>query len=172
MRRVSTPSSSVAIIGSGASSLVGALVDQSYAHLICIDLAQAALDALREQLGSMQSAITTLCTDVLTMRLGQLVDVWHDRATFHFFTDPTDQARYVNVAAQSIRPGGSMVLATFAPDGPAQCSGLDVQRWSPDDLAERFAGHFTMVESFGHRHVTPWKSEQRFTYVVFVRNDT
>jgi hypothetical protein len=169
VRRVSTPSDRIAIIGAGASTLVGALVDEGYVEIACVDIALAALDALRIQLGERCDAVRYICSNVLGVAFDPPVALWHDRATFHFFTEPADQAAYISAAAASIVPGGSLVMAAFAPEGPTRCSDLDVQRWSADDLAHAFGDAFDLADHFEHLHVTPWGSEQRFTYVVLTR---
>lgn len=44
-------------------------------------------------------------------------DVWHDRAVFHFLTDPAERGSYVELARKPVSKGGSLVIATFADDG-------------------------------------------------------
>jgi hypothetical protein len=62
------------------------------------------------------------------------MDVWHDRAVFHFLTAPEDRACYVDHLRQTVKVGGTAIIATFAPDGPEKCSGLPVMRYSPESL--------------------------------------
>jgi hypothetical protein len=169
VRRVSTPTDRVVVVGAGASTLVDALVGDGYRHITCIDIAQASLTQLTNRLGPAADSITTVCANVLDAQFAASVKVWHDRAVFHFLTDPGEQARYVEVAAGAIEGQGTLILATFAPDGPTQCSGLAVQRWSVNELAHTFSPHFDLVDSFAHTHLTPWSSEQQFTYVVLRR---
>lgn len=171
MRRVSAPSDRVAIIGAGASELVPSLIASGYTNLVAVDIAQPALDQLARRLADTDAApaVTMMCADVRHVAFAEPVDVWHDRATFHFLTDSADQSAYVDRAAAAVRPGGHVVLATFALDGPSQCSGLDVAHYDADQLADRFAGPFVGIDSMRHVHVTPWGAEQPFTYVVLRR---
>jgi SAM-dependent methyltransferase len=169
VRRVSVPSSRVAVIGAGASALVLDLVHHGYRSIDAVDLSNAALDQLSEQLGHTAGVVRFVCQDVLDVVFDGQVDVWHDRAAFHFLVDPADQAEYANRAAAAVRPGGSMIIATFAANGPEQCSGLPVARHSAATLSARFAEGFDQVETFGHDHVTPWGDVQPFTYAIFRR---
>jgi hypothetical protein len=169
VRRVSTPLDSTVIVGAGASTLVGALVDEGYRDITCVDIAQSALDTLDAQLGDRAEHVRLVCRNVIEIELDEPVALWHDRATFHFLTDAADQCAYVATAARSVAAGGSVILATFAPDGPTQCSGLDIAQWSSDDLGQLFNDSFDLVDHFEHTHITPWGSEQRFTYVVLTR---
>jgi hypothetical protein len=96
--------------------------------------------------------------------------VWHDRATFHFLTEPDRQRAYAARAAAGVRPGGVLILATFAPDGPEMCSGLPVCRHDAASLQRVFEPDFRLLESFRHDHVTPWGTVQHFIYAVFRRS--
>jgi len=163
----------VLIVGAGASPLVGALVADGL-QVIAVDIATAALVALRQGLDVEPDAhdrLELLTADVRTLRLDRMVDVWHDRAVFHFLVDDADQAAYVATAAATVRSGGHLVIATFAPDGPTTCSGLPVHRHHAASLAAVFGTSFDLVESFEADHVTPWATTQRFTHAVLRRHD-
>ena len=97
-------------------------------------------------------------------------DIWHDRAVFHFLTDPGDRARYRAHIKRTLKPHGNAIIATFAPDGPDTCSGLSVARYSPDTLASELGPDFALVESIAHVHQTPWGSTQSFQYSRFVKH--
>jgi 2-polyprenyl-3-methyl-5-hydroxy-6-metoxy-1,4-benzoquinol methylase len=170
LRRVTVPGDTVAVVGAGASLLVGALLETGRS-VIAIDIAAEALAVLKQSLsGSLtEASISYIATDVCALVLDQRVDAWHDRAVFHFLTDVNDQRAYVRAAMAAVRPGGHCIMATFAPDGPTQCSGLDVARHDAPSLQALFAPGFTMVESFEVDHRTPWDSVQRFTYALLQR---
>ncbi len=166
---MSVPSSRVALIGAGASALVLDLVQQGYRSIDAVDLSRAALHQLGERLGDATGVVRLVCRDVLDLVFDGQVDVWHDRATFHFLIDPYDQATYANRATAAVRPGGHLIVATFAANGPEQCSGLPVARHSAAALSVLFAEGFEQIEAFGHDHVTPWGVVQPFTYAIFRR---
>lgn len=156
-------------MGAGASSLVLDLVHHGYRSIDAVDLSAAALEQLHGRLGAVDDVVRFICADVREVRFDGPVDVWHDRATFHFLTDDADQVRYVQRVNQAVRPGGHVVMATFSELGPEQCSGLPVARHSAASLAQLFGEHFDLVESFMHDHLTPWSAAQSFRYVLLRR---
>jgi hypothetical protein len=97
------------------------------------------------------------------------VDVWHDRAVFHFLIDPDDRARYVGRLREGLRVGGALVIAAFGPDGPTRCSGLPTARYTPEELRDQLGTEFTLGESIPERHRTPGGAYQSFVYSRFIR---
>ena len=91
-------------------------------------------------------------------------DVWHDRAVFHFLTDAEDRRKYVELVMRSLKPGGHVIVASFGPQGPQKCSGLDVVRYSPESIHDEFGSSFELVDSLGETHNTPFGTTQEFTY--------
>ena len=55
-------------------------------------------------------------------------------------------------------------MATFGPHGPEKCSGLEVLRFSADELHDEFGPDFAKIADTTERHTTPWGSEQEFVY--------
>lgn len=166
---MSVPTDVVAIIGAGDSALVRDLVGAGYQHLVAVDLSHAALGRLRTALAGAAATVTFVHADVRLVSLPRAVDVWHDRATLHFLTDPDDRAEYAARAAATVRPGGHLVLAEFAPGGPQHCSGLPVGRDDPSSLAALFDDGFTLLESFQRVHVTPSGADQLFLHALLRR---
>lgn len=155
-------------VGAGASVLIDALLESGYRRMTVLDLSSAALRQAQERLGSEASArVTWLEADVLTADLPfASFDMWHDRAAFHFLTAPADRDRYVAQVRRALRPGGHVLVATFADDGPERCSGLDVCRYSPAGLQSVFGSGFHVVESRRDEHRTPRGAVQAFTYCL------
>ena len=154
-------------IGAGASTLVDGLLRSGYRNLTVVDLSASALALAQQRLGSAAAAVTWQADDVLTAGFARSTfDLWHDRAVFHFLTDPADRARYVAQAHHAVRRGGLVLVATFAEDGPTRCSGLDVVRYSPEALHAEFGARFELLESQREVHTTPSGSQQAFTYCV------
>lgn len=154
-------------IGAGASTLVDGLLAAGYRELTVLDLSSAALDIARRRIGDAANAVQWLAADVLTVELpAQQFDVWHDRAVFHFLTSATDRARYVAQVRHAVRPGGLVIVATFAEDGPTRCSGLDVARYSAGALHAEFGSGFTLLHSEREVHTTPSGAVQAFTYCL------
>ena len=154
-------------VGGGASTLVDDLLADGYRAVSVLDLADEALRAARERLGDRANEVTWITGDVTRVTLPERsIDVWHDRAVFHFLTDPADRARYVANVARSVKPGGRVIVATFGPQGPERCSGLEVVRYDADQLHGTFGARFTKLASFVETHHTPWGSEQQFVYCL------
>jgi hypothetical protein len=97
------------------------------------------------------------------------VEVWHDRAVFHFLTEPTDRSKYVARLRHTVKPGGTVIMATFAPDGPERCSGLQVRRYDAAGLSAQLGAGFSIVEALPEQHLTPSGATQSFCYAVFRR---
>jgi ubiquinone/menaquinone biosynthesis C-methylase UbiE len=161
-------SASIIDVGGGASTLVDNLLDAGFTHLTVLDVAANALRRAQERLGDRARAVTWLEADVLAYDFPeQSFDLWHDRAAFHFLTNPIDQEQYVERARRALRHGGHLIVATFASDGPSRCSGLEVVRYGPEELAARFTG-FQLVAHRNMVHRTPAQKDQRFLYCRFV----
>ncbi|NUO61296.1 MAG: class I SAM-dependent methyltransferase [Hamadaea sp.] len=163
-----TPASRVLDVGGGASVLADRLLDAGIGDVTVLDIADSALSAARTRLGERAGAVTWLVRDVLAWNPEPRYDLWHDRAVFHFLTDPADRDRYRRVLAAGLAPGGHVVIGTFAADGPQSCSGLPVARYDADQLAAQFPG-FEPIESAREEHHTPWDSVQPFTWLVLRR---
>jgi SAM-dependent methyltransferase len=164
------PETAIIDVGGGDSTLVDSVVAANLGHMTVLDISAAALARARVRLGQRAGEVTWVEADVTRAELPpRAFDVWHDRAVFHFLIAPSDRARYAAVAADAVRPGGTVLMATFAPDGPTRCSGLEVARYGPEDLARELGDAFSLTRSFGDVHRTPSGGEQRFTIAIFRR---
>lgn len=152
-------------VGGGASSLVDDLLANGFTNLTVLDLSAAALAAARKRLGIRASEVQWIEADITRADLpASQYDVWHDRAVFHFLTSPEDRAAYVKAVFHSVRPGGHVIVATFAEDGPAQCSGLPVMRYRADELHAEFGEAFSLLNHRKEAHHTPSGTVQQFVY--------
>ena len=157
-------------VGGGASVLVDELLNAGYRNLTVLDLAESALTASRARLGERAQSVQWIAADITQADLpAAQYDVWHDRAVFHFLIDPEDRARYVEQVLKSVKPGGHVIVATFGPGGPLQCSGLDVERYTPDALHAEFGTPFRLLGHETEIHHTPAGKEQEFVYCYCVR---
>ena len=164
------PPAAVIDVGGGASTLVDDLLGLGYEPVTVLDVSDAALQVSRARLGERAGRVRWIAGDVIHTDLPpEAFDVWHDRAAFHFLLDPADRAAYAARAARSVRPGGHLVIATFAPDGPERCSGLEVARYDGEALARTLGPGFRLEDETRETHVTPRGTEQRFVYAVLGR---
>jgi 2-polyprenyl-3-methyl-5-hydroxy-6-metoxy-1,4-benzoquinol methylase len=150
-------------VGAGASTLVDHLIASGYVDITLLDLSEAALNTARARLGAAAARLIWLVGDITSIALSQhRYDLWHDRAVFHFLTDPVQQEQYVAQVRHAVKPGGHVIMATFAPDGPEQCSGLNTSRYDAQSLHKVFGNGFELVNSARETHITPWGGEQKF----------
>ena len=156
-------------VGGGDSRLVDALAARGMDCLAVLDVSGAALQRAQSRLGETARVPVWIEADVTGDWTLKPMDIWHDRAVFHFLTTPEDQARYLEHLRAVLKVQGSAIIATFAPDGPETCSGLPVARYSPESLAETLGPGFALLESRRHVHQTPWGSTQAFQYSRFTR---
>ncbi len=164
-----TADSCVLDVGGGDSRLVDYLVGQGLDCVAVLDVSGAALERARTRVGPKAGALIWIESDVTADWGLKPMDVWHDRAVFHFLTDSESRARYRDRMLQVLRPGGTAIIATFALDGPEKCSGLPVARYSPATLAAEFGNALRLIESLPHTHQTPWGAPQSFQYSRFVK---
>jgi SAM-dependent methyltransferase len=154
-------------VGGGASTLARDLVAEGYDRVIVLDLASTAFPQARQGLGAAASPISWMVGDALAAPIASSsIGLWHDRAVFHFLTDPADRALYIAEVRRIVRPGGLVLVATFAADGPEYCSGLPVARYDPEGLHAAFDGGFQLLASHREVHHTPAGVEQPFTYCL------
>jgi SAM-dependent methyltransferase len=162
-------SASIIDIGGGASRLVDALLEQGYESITVLDLSEQALATAKARLGLRAAKVQWVIADVTTWEPSQTYDVWHDRAAFHFLTEPKDRLAYAERVHRAVRPGGYVIIGTFAPDGPECCSGLPVVRHDAASLGDMLGRSFELIETRRHDHRTPAGATQRFQFSRFRR---
>lgn len=159
--------SSIIDVGGGASTLADGLLDEGYRRVTVLDIASSAIAIAQQRLEARAREVTWVQADVLTMAFpASSFDVWHDRAVFHFLTEPGDRTSYVRQVRNAVRAGGHVIVASFASDGPHRCSGLDVMRYSPDAMHAEFGPGFSLLDSVHEDHVTPMGTTQAFVYCL------
>ena len=153
-------------VGGGASTLVDDLLAGGYSNLTVLDISSAALAAAKNRLGPERSAkVHWLEASITEVELPvHAYELWHDRAVFHFLTVEEDRQKYVRAVLRAVKPGGHVIVATFAEDGPSRCSGLPVVRYRPDELHAEFGESFVLVQHEKEAHVTPLGTVQQFVY--------
>jgi ubiquinone/menaquinone biosynthesis C-methylase UbiE len=158
-------SASIIDVGGGASTLVEDLLAHGYTDLSVLDLSQAALSSVQERLGAAAEQVRWIAGDITRVSLpAHAYDLWHDRAVFHFLTDPAQRQAYVNAVLRAVKPGGHVIVATFAEDGPLQCSGLPVMRYRAEELHAEFGAPFALLRHEREEHQTPSGTTQKFIY--------
>lgn len=157
--------SAIIDVGAGASTLVDDLLAEGYTDLTVLDLSPAALMVAKQRLAKHAECVRWAEGDVTRAEFPvHRFDIWHDRAVFHFLTEPADRQAYVEQVVRSVRPGGHVIIATFAEDGPEKCSGLPVVRYQPESLHAEFGDAFLLVGHEKEAHHTPSGAVQQFVY--------
>lgn len=152
-------------VGGGASTLVDHLLEDGFQNISVLDISFEALEIPKQRLGERSKLVAWIEADITQTNLPKhKYDLWHDRAVFHFLTEPQDRQRYVNLVKEAVKPGGHIVVATFASDGPESCSGLKVSRYNPQSLHNEFGEDFDLLDSTHEEHHTPFGTEQKFIY--------
>jgi ubiquinone/menaquinone biosynthesis C-methylase UbiE len=160
-----TPDAAIVDVGGGASTLVDDLLEAGYSRVSVLDLSGAALAAAKKRLGARASEVRWIEADITKVALpSDEYDVWHDRAVFHFLTSAGDRAAYVRAVSRSVKRGGHVIVATFAEEGPTQCSGLPVVRYGPEQLHSEFGDSFVLLSHEKEEHHTPAGKVQQFVY--------
>jgi trans-aconitate methyltransferase len=162
-------SGSIIDVGAGSSPLADHLLCAGWRDITLLDVSPEALALTRARLSRSIENLTFVSADILHWTPSRQYDVWHDRAIFHFLVDAADREHYLTAALRAVRPGGILVIATFAPDGPDQCSGLPVRRYDVEDLVKTFGPGFALEDSRREEHVTPFGTVQAFTWIVLRR---
>lgn len=174
-----TPDSSIAIldelrvdllgpiidVGAGSSGLAAALLERGFGDITALDVSDVALQIGRDTLGTRAGEIDWITADLLTWKPSRRYAAWHDRAVFHFLTEEDQRERYRRLLAEALTPGAIVVVATFAADGPHQCSGLPTSRYDPAELAAELGPDIVpqVARRIGHR--TPTGTVQPFTWL-------
>lgn len=157
-------------VGGGASLLVDRLLEAGAHPLAVLDISAAALAQAGRRLGARAREIAWIeadLTDVTEFNPPSRFGVWHDRAVFHFLTSEADRAHYVQNLRRTLTPGGAVIIATFALDGPLKCSGLEVARYDAATISAQLGSAFQLMEQVDETHVTPWNTPQKFSYFRF-----
>jgi len=160
-------------LGGGASTLVYDLVTEGYTDVTVLDLSATALALAKKRLGEHADAVHWIEGDITRTEYPvNRFDIWHDRAVFHFLTAPADRQAYVERVTRAVRPGGHVIIATFAENGPEKCSGLSVMRYRPETLHAEFGDTFQLVEHQNEEHHTPSGAMQQFVYCHFRKGNS
>jgi 2-polyprenyl-3-methyl-5-hydroxy-6-metoxy-1,4-benzoquinol methylase len=156
---------SIIDIGGGESTLVDDLVARGCQNITVLDVSEKAIEVTKARLGAAAEKVQWLVSEIETARLpAQSYDVWHDRAVFHFLTTPEKRLAYVRQTAHAVKPGGHVIVSTFGPEGPMECSGLKVMRYDAEELHDEFGAKFRLIESAKELHQTPLGTTQQFLY--------
>jgi trans-aconitate methyltransferase len=161
--------SAIVDIGGGASRLVDALLAEGFGDLTVLDISEKAFATAKKRLGPRAAKVNWIAVDMTRWDPKRSFDLWHDRAAFHFLIETSEREAYARCAANALRPGGHIIMGTFAPDGPERCSGLPVMRHDAASIGAVLGDKFAFLQSRRHDHLTPAGITQRFQFSLFHR---
>ena len=162
-RAVPDRRASILDVGAGRSTLVDDLLGLGYENVSVLEISRTALDAVKARVGRKGAAVQWICGDVTETVLPEAsVDLWHDRAVFHFLIEAGSRRAYVERVRRALKPGGNLIVSTFGPSGPERCSGLRTMRYDASALGSEFGDRFRLIESSLDLHETPSGAAQQF----------
>ena len=156
-------------VGGGTSVLVDYLSKECFKNLTVLDISENAIAISKKRLGDSAKRIEWIVSDITQFDTSQKFSLWHDRALFHFLTDPSDRKIYVKALIKAIRTEGHLIIATFAIGGPEKCSGLEIVQYDSDKMIVELGDNFSLLEERKEIHITPANKEQEFIFFHFLR---
>jgi len=163
------PDAPILDVGGGASVLVDRLLARGYRSVSVLDVSATALAQAQARLGNLADKVHWIEADITAFQSSHRFRLWHDRAVFHFLTDPSDRRAYVNTLINSLEPDGHLIIATFAIGGPTKCSGLDICQYDAARMGAELGPAFELMEEVAETHLTPAGKEQRFVFLRYRR---
>lgn len=157
-------------IGGGDSYLIDSLLDLGYTNLFLLDISAAAIERAKKRLGDKAKNVTFIVSDSLHFQSNEKFDVWHDRASFHFFTATNDIEQYKANLIANTNENGHFIIGTFSEDGPLKCSGLTISQYSIEKMEAVFGEDFELENCFTEDHETPFDSLQNFIFCHYKKN--
>lgn len=150
-------------VGCGASLLVDRLIAEGYENLFLLDASKASLEIVKNRLGDKADIPVFICSDIVHFRPAHQFKVWHDRAMFHFLSNRQERIKYFEALKESLLPDGIAIINTFAIDGETGCAGLNIIQYDAGKMAEELPSGLSLVHSEDFIHLTPKKTEQKYS---------
>ena len=154
-------------IGGGDSYLIDSLLDLDYTNLYLLDISEAAIERAKKRLGDKAQNVTFIVSDSLHFQSDEKFDVWHDRASFHFFTDANDIALYRKNVKTNTNQNAHFIIGTFSEEGPLKCSGLPITQYTVEKMESVFGDDFELENCFTEDHQTPFETVQNFIFCSY-----
>lgn len=157
--------------GAGTSLLVDELLARGL-RLIVNDISDEALTRLRGRVGELERQIGWLPCDISKPlpESSTKADVWIDRAVLHFLLSEPEIDGYFSNLRGALKPGGHVLLAEFSESGAPRCAGLEVHRYSIDEMARRLGEEFSLVKAEDFVFVNPAGAPRPYVYALFRRS--
>lgn len=158
--------------GAGTSVLVDELLSRG-SRLILNDISDEALKQLKKRIGHHGDGVTWLHHDIskpIPDGLPQ-VDIWIDRAVLHFLLDEAGIEGYFRNLRSLLRQGGYALLAEFSTTGAPKCAGLDLHRYSVEELTERLGDGFDLIKYEDYIFINPFDEPRPYVYALYKKRN-
>ena len=152
-------------IGGGDSKLVDFLIKEGYTDITVLDISEKALEKAKSRLGNNSEKVKWIVSNVTDFTPSVKYDVWHDRATFHFLTTYENITKYIATASEHVK--GYITIGTFSDKGPDKCSGLEIKKYSEEELENTISKDFIKLKCKTEDHTTPFNTVQNFLFCSF-----
>ncbi|ADO84603.1 class I SAM-dependent methyltransferase [Ilyobacter polytropus] len=157
-------------IGCGKTTLIESLLEMGYDNITGIDLSEIAIGDLKESLAEYCDRVNLFQCDVLSLKLDEKVDIWHDRAVLHFLNSEKDENLYFDQLRRYLNEAGYFILATFSKDNKNRCSGLKIRTWDECEVLERLGNNFKLLKAYDQNYTMPSGDGRKFRYMMFKKN--
>lgn len=156
--------------GAGTSVLVDALLLQC-SLLVLNDISDEALKKLERRIGTNEGKVTWLHHDISTTLPDSIPtsDIWIDRAVLHFILEEERIETYFRNLKFNVKTGGYVLLAEFATNGAPKCAGLDLHRYSVEELTERIGPDFILLREEKYTYINPFGDPRPYIYALYKR---
>ncbi len=164
--------STIFLPGAGTSVLVDKLLSKGY-QLILNDISDEALNKLRKRIGH-NNRLSWLHHDISKPLPDDTpqVDIWLDRAVLHFLIKEVDIGGYFANLHSAIRQGGYVLLAEFSTSGAPKCAGLELHRYSVEEMTQRMGKGFELIQHEEYTYINPTGGQRPYIYSLYRKNNT
>ena len=156
--------------GIGTSNIVEKLLSRGM-RLILNDISQKALEKIKKKLGDNKNKVNLYHGDIASPLPNTIpvVDLWIDRAVLHFLVQEKDIIGYFHNLQSIVKEDGFALFAEFSMTGDSKCSGLNVHRYSVEELSERLGMGFQLINQFDYTYINSYGDPRSYIYVLYKR---
>lgn len=164
-------SATVFLPGAGTSVLVDELLTRGH-KLILHDISDEALNKLKSRIGS-DDRLIWLHHDISKPLPDDIPQayIWIDRAVLHFLLNEEEIYGYFDNLRSAITQGGYALLAEFSTMGASKCAGLDLHRYSIEEMTKRMGPEFELVMHEDYTYINPFGDPRSYIYALYKKNN-
>ena len=164
-------SATVFLPGAGTSALVDELLARGH-KLILHDISEESLNKLKTRIGSddgliwLQHDISKPLPDDIPQAY-----IWIDRAVLHFLLNEEEIHGYFDNLRSAITQEGYALLAEFSTAGASKCAGLDIHRYSIEEMTKRMGPEFELIMHEDYTYINPLGDPRPYVYALYKKNN-